>query len=92
MTITLRCLGPLRTYFGQELLTVPLPEGATSRDLLRWIEEHRAAGFPRPLWDYEKHQFRGPVAFAVNERLLVDMDSALSEGCEVSVMYAVAGG
>jgi molybdopterin converting factor small subunit len=92
MTITLRCLGLLRDYFGQELQTVPLPERATARDLLRWIEDHCAARFPRDLWDYEQHQFHGPVALAVDDRLVLDFDLALRDGCEVSVMYAVAGG
>ena len=92
MTITLRCLGPLRDYFGRELQTVELPDHATARDLLQWIEEHCAAGFPQYLWDYERHQFRGPVALAIDSGLVLDLNLSLHEGCEVRVMYAVAGG
>lgn len=92
MEITLRCLGPLRDHFGRELLAAQLPDNSMASDLLQWIEEHCAAAFPRYLWDFEKHRFRGPIAFSIDGTLLLDWNMPLRDGCEVSVMYAVAGG
>jgi molybdopterin converting factor small subunit len=92
MKITLRGVGPLRDHFKQELQLVQLPDDSNARNLLQWIEEHCAPAFPRYLWDFENHQFRGPVAFAINGALVLDWNTPLQDDCEVCVMYAVAGG
>jgi molybdopterin converting factor small subunit len=92
MKITLKGLGLLRDYLGHEPQEVELSDNSAIKDLLRWIEEHHGSRFPAYLWDFQKHQFRGPVVLVINDKMTLDPSAPLTEGTEVSVMYAVAGG
>jgi molybdopterin converting factor small subunit len=90
--ITLAGTGPLRQYLGGGTEVVRLPDDSVLADLFQWIEEHHASELPDYLWDFRSHKFRGPVIFAIDGRQVLDTNTPLTDGAEVTVMYAVAGG
>lgn len=92
MIVTVRGIGDLSEYFGKQPRAVELAEGARIRDLLERIEVLWGAGLPAYLWDFEQHRFRGPVVMVINKKAVMDMDAPLSDGIQVGIMRAVAGG
>jgi len=92
MNVVLKGIGDLKDYFGKEPREVELPQNAHVRDLLKCIEQIWGTNFPPYLWDFEKHQFRGPVVLVVNRKAVQDLDAPLQDGIEISIMRAVAGG
>ncbi len=92
MKVIVKGIGDLRDYFGKESREIALPENARVKDLLQCIEQHWGAGFPAYLWDFEKHQFRGPVVLVMNKKAIQDLDAPLQDGVEISIMRAIAGG
>jgi len=92
MKVIVKGIGDLKDYFGKEPREVELPQPACIRDLLMSIEQLWGTRFPPYLWDFEKHQFRGPVALVVNGKVVQNLDTPLQEGIEINIMRAVAGG
>jgi molybdopterin converting factor small subunit len=92
MKVTLKAIGDLREYLGREAWVVELADPACIRDLLERIEQDWGAGFPAYLWDFEKHQFRGPVFVVINKKAVLDLDAPLQDGTEVQILRAIAGG
>lgn len=92
MKITLTGTGPLRQYLGGGPEEVRLPDDSVLTDLCQWIEEHHASELPDYLWDFRSHKFRGPIVFAVDGQHVMDPNTPLTDGAEVTVTYAVAGG
>jgi len=90
--ITLAGTGPLRQYLGGGPEVVRLPDDSVLTDLFQWIEEHHASELPDYLWDSRRHKFRGPMVIAIGGRPVLDTNTALTDGDEVTVMYVVAGG
>jgi molybdopterin converting factor small subunit len=92
MNITVKGIGDLAVYFGKEPREVELPDHACVRDLLQRIEQYWGTIFPPYFWDYEKHQFRGPVILVINKKAVQDLNTPLQNGVEVRIIRAVAGG
>ena len=92
MKITLKTIGDLRETLGREPQEVNLPENSNVKDLLCWIEDHYGARLPAYLWDTQEHHFRGPVVIIINKKVVLDVNTPLADGLEVSVMKALVGG
>jgi sulfur carrier protein ThiS len=92
MKITLKTIGDLRDYLGREAQQVELPENSIVKDLLCWIEDRHGAKLPAYLWDTQEHKFRGPVVVIINKKVILDLDTPLADGLEVTVMKALVGG
>lgn len=92
MEVTVKAIGDLREYFGREPHTVVLSESAVLNDLLLAIEERWGVGLPSYLWDFNSHQFRGPVLLVVDKKAVQDLNAPLKDGLQVSIMRAIAGG
>jgi sulfur carrier protein ThiS len=90
--ITLAGTGPLRQYFGGEPKVIQLSDDSVLTDLFEWIDEHHASELPDYLWDSRNHKFRGPMVFAIDGQPVLDHNTPLTDGAEVTVMYVVAGG
>ncbi len=56
------------------------------------IEQVWGAGFPAYLWDFDKHQFRGPIVLVMSNKAVQDLDTLLPDGIEIRILRAVAGG
>ncbi len=92
MKVMVKGIGDLAEYFGKEPRPVELIKDARVRDLLKFIEQQWGAGLPPYLWDFEKHQFRGPVVLVMNKKAVQDLDTPLQDGGEIRIMRAVSGG
>jgi molybdopterin converting factor small subunit len=92
MKVIVRGIGDLKEYFGKEPRELVVAENANVKALLVCIEQQWGAGFPAYLWDYNKHQFRGPIFLVVNKKVIQDPNSQLEDGVEISIVRAVAGG
>ncbi len=92
MKVMVKGIGDLAEYFGKESRSVDLPDNGRVKDLLQAIEQTWGAGLPAYLWDFEKHQFRGPVMLVMNKKALQDLDALLQDGSDIRIMRAVAGG
>lgn len=92
MNVIIKGIGDLKDYFGKEPQIVELPQNGLVRELLKCIEAQWGTRFPPYLWDFEKHQFRGPVYLVVNSKVVEDLDTKLQEGVEIRIMRAIAGG
>jgi sulfur carrier protein ThiS len=92
MNVVLKAIGDLKDYLGKEPREVELPQNARVRDLLKYIEQHWGAGLPAYLWDFKKHQFRGPIVLVINKKAVQDLEAPLQDGIEISIMRAIAGG
>ena len=92
MIVIVKVIGDLKDYFGKEPHEIELPEHARVRELYQRIEQFWGAEFPPYLWDFEKHQFRGPIFLVMNKKALQDLDAALENGSEINIIRAIAGG
>ncbi len=93
MKVIIRAVGDLREYLGKGPQEIEIaPEGSNVQDLLTAIETRFGAGFPAYLWDFQKHQFRGPVVLVINGKAIQDFKTVLEEDIEITIMKAVAGG
>ncbi len=92
MKVIIKGIGDLRDYFGKAPREVALPEHAYLRDLLLYIEQEWGTNLPAYLWDFEKHQFRGPVFLVLNNKVMQNLDAPLRDGMEIHIMRAIAGG
>ena len=92
MKVIVRAIGDLREYLGREPQEIELAANSSAQDLLLAIELRHGAGLPGYLWDFQKHQFRGPVVLVVDKKAIQDFETELEEGSEITVMKAVAGG
>ncbi len=93
MKVINRAVGDLREYLGKGPQEIEIaPEGSSAQDLLTAIEIRYGAGLPGYLWDFQKHQFRGPVVLVMNKKAIQDFKTLLEEGVEITIMKAVAGG
>jgi sulfur carrier protein ThiS len=92
MNVVIKGIGDLKDYLGKEPREVELPQNARVKDLLMSVEQHWGSGFPPYLWDFEKHQFRGPIVLVINKKAVQDLESLLQDGIEISIMRAIAGG
>ena len=92
MKVIVRAIGDLRDYLGRGSQEIELSEDACVRDLLLAIEIRHGAGLPGYLWDFQKHQFRGPVVLVVDKKAVQDFNTPLKDGLEITVMKAIAGG
>ncbi len=92
MKVIVKGIGDLAEYLGKEPRLFELREGARVRDLLLMIEQGWGAGFPAYLWDFDKHQFRGPIVLVMSNKAVQDLDTLLPDGIEIRILRAVAGG
>ncbi len=92
MKVIIKGIGDLADYLGKEPREVELQKEARVRDLLQAIEQNWGAGLPPYLWDFAKHQFRGPVVLVMNNKAVQNLDALLQEGSEIRILRAVAGG
>ena len=92
MNVIVQAIGDLKNYFGKEPHEVHLPEDAHVRELMIHIEQLWGAAFPPYLWDFEKHQFRGPIYLVVDNKAVQDLSTPLQDGLKISIIRAIAGG
>ncbi len=92
MKVMIKGIGDLRDYFGKAPREVALSETACLRDLLLRIEQDWGTKLPAYLWDFEKHQFRGPVVLVLNKKVIRSLDAPLQDGMEIHIVRAIAGG
>lgn len=83
MRIRLRVFGSLRRHFGSDLL-LEVNDGSMLRDALLSLPEHER------LLDGLK--IRDDVYILVNGRSVSDINAALNEGDEISIVPAIIGG
>jgi molybdopterin converting factor subunit 1 len=81
ITVTVLCFAQLRDRIGEPEASVPLPPGATSRDLLRWLKDRHPRAEP----------LLAVSRLAVNCEY-VSGDVELHDGDEVVVIPPVSGG
>lgn len=92
MWVTIKGCGTMRDYFGDAPCLVELNEGATLGDLFVQIEVDFKEKLAGPIWNWQKHGFRGPVVTVIGQRAVKDLSTLLADGQEVSFHKAVVGG
>ncbi len=92
MKVFVRAIGDLREYLGRGPQEIELAANSSAQDLLKAIEIRYGAGLPGYLWDFQKHQFRGPVVLVVDKKAIQDFETELKEDIEIVIMKAIAGG
>lgn len=92
MLVTLRGIGHMREYLGDEPHAVDLPEGATLGDLLIRIEQDFKEQLTGSIWNWEGHRFRGPVVIVLGGRIVKDRTTPLQDQQEVCIHKALVGG
>lgn len=83
MRIRLRSFGSLRRYLGRDLI-IEIDEGSLLRDVLLSLPEHER------LLDGLK--IRDDIYVLVNGRSVSDINTALNDGDEISIVPAIIGG
>jgi hypothetical protein len=92
MWITIRGCGTMREYFGDHPCAVELNDGATLGELFCQLEVSFKDRLEGPIWNWQKHRFRGPVVVVVGQCVVKELSTPLAPGQEVSFYKAVVGG
>lgn len=92
MQVTIKGVGLMRDYLGEDPRVVELPNEATLGDLLGWIELNCKEQLTGSIWNWGEHRFRGPVVIVADHRVVKDRTTPLQDQQEVSFYKALVGG
>jgi len=90
--VTVRFAGLFRRYTGERERDFDLPDAAGPADLLRMIGNEYGGRLPPGLFDAETGRFHRSVRLARVGSGTIGENDALSDGDEVIVIFALAGG
>ena len=88
----MRFAGLFRRYVGEREADFEIPDGSTAADLLVLLGRTYADKLPDGLWDDESLTFHRSMRLARVDVGTIDGEEKLSDGDELLVIFALAGG
>ena len=92
MEVTVKFMGPLKDFVGEETAPFDLPNQATYGALLEEIGRRFGHCFPEKIWDAESAAFKAGILVMGAGRDLGDPATPLTEGEEIKVLPMLGGG
>jgi hypothetical protein len=92
MRVRIRTFGSLSRYLGRNQLEVDLPTDACIKDLYQLIQNNWGTVLPPELWDSTRLHFREQVVVMIDQSDVYDDTQMLSNGVEIWLVEAIAGG
>jgi molybdopterin converting factor small subunit len=92
MEVTVRFIGPLKDFVGEESAPFDLPDQATYGALLKEIGQRFGHRFPEKIWDGDSAAFKAGILVMGTGRDLDDPAIQLTEGEEIKVLPMLGGG
>ena len=92
MKITVKFMGPLRDYVGEQTVRFDFADPVTYGALLREIGRRYGHCFPEKIWDTNGGGFKAGILIMGKGRDLSDRETALMENEEIKILPLLGGG
>jgi molybdopterin converting factor small subunit len=92
MKVTVKFMGPLKDYVGEQTVPFDFPDQATYGALLEEIGRRFGRCFPEKIWDSNGGDFKAGILIMGTGRDLEDRETLLKEDEEIKILPLLGGG